>query len=274
MTLIDPTARIDESAEIGSDTIIGPFCIIGPGVVIGASCRLVAHVHVAARTTIGQRTTVYPFASLGTPPQSVKYRGGPTQLVVGSDCDIREGVTMNTGTEDGGGVTRVGNRCFLMANSHVGHDCSVGDGVTFANNAVLGGHVVVGDNVFFGGQSAVHQFVRIGEGAMVSGLSGAVQDVIPFGFVFGAPVASLAGLNVIGLKRRGFSRADIHRLRSAYRLLFYGEGRFADRVEAVAGEFADDQVVGKIVAFLRQGGSRPVMKARPRESGAGADPAD
>jgi UDP-N-acetylglucosamine acyltransferase len=211
------------------------------------------------------------FASLGGPPQSVKYRGGATQLVVGADCDIREGVTMSTGTEEGGAVTRVGNRCFFMANSHVGHDCIVGNDVTFANNAVLGGHVQVGDHVFFGGQAAVHQFVRIGEGAMIAGLSGATADVIPFGYVYGTPIASLAGLNVVGLRRRRVSRADLHRLRNAYRALFYGDGTFAERAERVAREFADDPIVGKIVSFIRAQGRRPLMKARPLPEGASDD---
>src|SRR5215470_1419900 len=160
MTAIDATAHIATGCEIGKDVTIGPYCVIGPNVVIGDGCRLVAQVHVTGHTKIGARTVIYPFASLGTPPQSVKYRGGPTKLVVGADCDIREGVTMNTGTEDGGGVTEIGDRCFLMAGSHVAHDCKVGHDVTFANNAVIGGHASVGDHSFLGGQAAVRQFVR------------------------------------------------------------------------------------------------------------------
>jgi UDP-N-acetylglucosamine acyltransferase len=273
MAAIDPTARIAEGAVIGAEVTVGPYCIIGPNVVIGEGCRLVAHVHVTGHTSIGARTTVAPFASLGTPPQSVKYRGGPTRLEIGSDCDIREGVTINTGTEDGLGVTRIGDRCMLMVGSHVGHDCVVGSNVVFANNAVLGGHVVVGDHVFFGGQCAVHQFVRIGEGAMVSGLSGAASDVIPYGFVFGTPTGMLGGLNIVGLRRRGVARADMHRLRRAYRTLFFGEGQFAERVHAVARDYPDDPLVGKIVAFIRAGGSRSLMKAHPREGGTTAEEA-
>jgi UDP-N-acetylglucosamine acyltransferase len=272
MTEIDPTARVESGAAIGPDVTIGPYCVIGPNVVIGEGCSLLAQVHVTGHTSIGARTAIYPFASLGTPPQSVKYRGGPTRLVVGAECQIRESVTMNTGTEEGGGVTRVGDRCLFMVGSHVGHDCTVGNDVTFANNAVLGGHVVVGDNVFFGGQAAVHQFVRIGEGAMVAGLSGASEDVIPFGFVLGTPIGSLVGLNIVGLRRRGVSRADMHRLRGAYRTLFYGQGRFAERAETLSREFEGDPIVGKIVAFIRDGGSRPLMKARAlREAGTSAD---
>jgi UDP-N-acetylglucosamine acyltransferase len=266
MSMIDPTARIEAGAVIGAKATIGPFCVIGANVIVGESCRLFAHVHLTGHTSIGPRTVIYPFASLGTPPQSVKHRGGPTRLSVGADCDIREGVTMNTGTEDGDGVTRVGDRCFFMAGSHVGHDCVVGNDITFANNAVIGGHVSVGDHVFIGGQSAVHQFVRIGEGAMIGGMSGIPADVIPFGFALGQ-AADLVGLNIVGLRRRGVSRTDMHRLRHGYQLLFFGEGYFAERVDAVAREFEKDPIVGKIIAFIRDGGSRPLMKARAVRQG-------
>jgi UDP-N-acetylglucosamine acyltransferase len=272
MAVIDPTARVESGAVIGPQATIGPYCVIGPNVVIGEGCRLIANVHVTGHTTIGARTVIYPFASLGTPPQSVKYRGGPTRLTIGADCDIREGVTMNTGTEDGAGVTRVGDRCFFMVGSHVGHDCLVGNDVTFANNAIIGGHVAVGDYVFFGGHSAVHQFVRIGEGAMIGGVTGVRDDVIPFGFALGQ-IGELVGLNIVGLRRRGVSRTDMHKLRRAYRMLFFSEGRFAERVDAVAREFEADPIVGKIIAFIRDGGSRPLMKARaPREAGTLAEP--
>jgi UDP-N-acetylglucosamine acyltransferase len=264
MAMIDPTARIEAGARVGQDVAIGPYCIIGPDVEIGDGCRLLAHVHLAGHTAIGARTVIYPFASLGTPPQSVKYRGGPTRLVVGSDCNIRENVTMSTGTEDGGGVTSVGDSCFFMAGSHVGHDCHVGSDVTFANNAVLGGHVSVGDRAFLGGQAAVHQFVRVGECAMIGGLSGITRDVIPFGFAFG-PKAELVGLNMVGLKRRGHGRAEMYRLRQCYRALFLGAGEFRERLAAVAADCGADPLVGKIVEFLRMGGSRPpMMPARVR----------
>lgn len=259
MAAIDPTARIEPGAVIGKDVSIGPYCVIGPHVVIGERCRLIAHVHVAGHTTIGPRTTLYPFASLGTPPQSVKYRGGPTRLVVGADCDIREGVTMNTGTEEDRGVTEVGDRCWLMVGSHVGHDCKVGNDVTFANNVVLGGHVTIGDFVVFGGQAAVRQFVRIGEGAMVVGLTGVRADVIPFGLVQG-PLADLIGLNVVGMRRRGMSKADVHRVRRAYRALFFGTGTFRERLDLVAAQSGGDALVAKMIAFIRAG-TRPLTMA-------------
>jgi UDP-N-acetylglucosamine acyltransferase len=264
MAAVDPTARIEPGAVIGHNASIGPYCVIGPHVEIGDGCKLLAHVHVAGHTTIGPRTMVYPFASLGTPPQSVKYRGGPTRLVIGADCEIREGVTVNTGTEDDRGVTEVGDRCWLMVGSHIAHDCKVGNDVIFANNVVLGGHVTIGDFAVFGGQAAVRQFVRIGEGAMVVGLSGVRADVIPFGLVQG-PLADLIGLNVVGLRRRGSSKADIHRLRQAYEAMFFGAGTFRERLDHVAAQNGADPLVGKVIAFIRAG-SRPLTMAIRRAS--------
>lgn len=258
MTAIDPTARVADGAAIGPQVTIGPYCVIGPDVTIAEGCTLVAHVHVTGHTTIGMRTKIYPFASLGTPPQSVKYRGGPTRLVVGAACDIREHVTMNLGTEDGGGITSIGDRGFFMVGSHVGHDCQVGDDVVLANNAVLGGHVTLGNRVVLGGAAAIHQFVRIGESAMVSGVSGVGADIIPFGFAIGQR-AVLDGLNVVGMRRRGFTRDDIRRLRSAYQALFLSGGVFRDRLARVEREYADDALVGGVLAFIRAGHSRPLM---------------
>jgi UDP-N-acetylglucosamine acyltransferase len=192
----------------------------------------------------------------------VHYRGGATRLVVGADCDIRENVTMNTGTEDGGGVTQVGDHCFLMVGAHVGHDCKVGNNVVFANNTVLGGHVSVGDHVVFGGGGAVRQFVRIGDGAMIVGLSGVRADVIPWGTVQG-PLANLVGLNVIGMRRRGFAKADIHRYRDAYRALFFGDGEFRARLERVAANDGKDAQVRKMIDFIRAG-TRPLTMAIKR----------
>lgn len=257
---IDPMACVADGARLAADVEIGPFCVVGPDVDIRAGARLLSHVNLTGVTVVGERTIIYPFASIGTPPQSTQYRGGPTKLVLGRDCQIREGVTISTGSEDGGGLTSVGDRCFLMANSHVAHDCTLGDDVIFANNAVIGGHVSIGNHVFMGGNTAVHQFVRIGESAMIAGGSALASDVIPFGFAFG-PRAELVGLNVIGLRRRGYSRDDLHRLRRAYRMLFMSPGKFADRVEQANSAFADDPVVGRVLSFIRDGGTRPLMKA-------------
>ncbi len=264
MTAIDPTACVASGATIDAEASIGPGCVIGPDVEIGAGCRLIAHVHVAGHTSVGPRTVVYPFASLGGPPQSVKYRGGPTRLVIGGDCDIRENVTINIGTEDDRGVTEVGDHCFMMAGSHVGHDCRVGKHVTFANNAVLGGHVSVGDYTFLGGQAAVRQFVRIGEGAMIVGMSGVRADVIPWGMAQG-PLANLVGLNIVGLRRRGFAKDDIHRLRRAFRELFLGSGMFRDRLAQVGESHAGEPLVESVLAFVRAG-TRPLSSAIRRSS--------
>lgn len=263
MTSIDESARVASGAVIGADVAIGPFCVIGPDAVIGDGCRLIASVHVTGHTTIGPRTVIYPFSSLGTPPQSTRYRGGPTRLVVGADCDLRESVTMNRGTEDGGGVTTVGDRGFFMANSHVGHDCHVGNDVVFANCATLGGHCEIGDGVVIGGLSAVHQFTRVGSFAMIGGVAGVRGDVIPFGLANG-DYARLEGLNLIGLKRRKFPRERIQAIRRAYQRLFLDPGVFAERLEQAAREFAGDETVMQIIAFIRAGEHRPLC--RPERS--------
>jgi UDP-N-acetylglucosamine acyltransferase len=267
--MIDASARIEAGAAIGEGVTIGPYCTVGPHVTIGEGVRLISHVNVTGHTTIGARTVVYPFASLGTPPQSFSYRGGPTRLVVGAECDIRENVTMNTGTEDDHGLTQVGDNCFFMVGSHVGHDCTVGNKVVMANNTVLGGHVSVGDNAVFGGGVAVRQFVRIGEGAMIVGLSGIRADVIPFGMAHG-PLANLVGLNVVGMRRRGMSKAEIHRVRAAYQALFFGEGEFKARIERVAAEYAQDALVVKIIDFIRAGKRPFTMAVKRGETDEGA----
>jgi UDP-N-acetylglucosamine acyltransferase len=260
---IDETARIAEGARLANDVKIGPYCLVGPQVELQSGVRLLGHVNITGVTTVGEGTIVYPFCSLGTPPQSVHYRGGATRLIIGARCELREGVTMNTGTEDGSGVTRVGEHGFFMVGSHVGHDCEVGDHVTFANNVVLGGHVSVGDDTFLGGHVAIHQFVRIGEGVMMAGMSAARDDIIPYGFALGQ-TGALVGLNIVGLRRRGAAKAQMQSLRRAYRSLFFVPGRLADRVEAVEREFAGDPMVGKIIAFIRAGGKRPLMRPRAR----------
>jgi UDP-N-acetylglucosamine acyltransferase len=263
--MIDPSARVAAGAKVGHDVSIGPYCTIGPDVTLGNGCHLASHVNITGHTTIGARTKIYPFASLGTPPQSVKYKGGPTKLVIGADCDIREGVTANIGTEEDRGVTEIGDRCFLMVNSHVAHDCQVGNNVVMANGTVLGGHVTVGDNVVFGGGVAVRQFVRIGEGAMIVGLSGVRADVIPWGMAHG-PLANLIGLNVIGMRRNGAAKADILKIRRAYQALFFGAGEFRTRLDGVEFEFGGDARVRKILDFIRAG-KRPLTMAIKRNEG-------
>ena len=263
MLAIDPTARVAPNAVIGANVEIGPYCVIGPNVAIGDNCKLVAHVHIAGHTTVGPGTTIYPFTSLGTPPQSVHYKGEPTRLVVGANCQIRESVTINTGTVGGGGITTVGDNCFLMIGVHIGHDCQVGRNVIIANNTMLGGHVQVGDYVFLGGNCAAHQHVRIGESAMVAGFSAVADDVIPFGFVL-QPIGRLAGVNAVGMQRRGVSKDGVRAVQQAYTMLFEGEGEFAPRLDATEAKLGNVPEVAKIIAFLRQTGHRPIMLSKVR----------
>jgi UDP-N-acetylglucosamine acyltransferase len=257
---IDATARVAAGARIGEGVEIGPYCLVGPQVELQAGVRLVSHVNVTGVTTIGAGCVVYPFCSLGTPPQSVHYRGGATRLVVGAQCELRESVTMNTGTEDGGGVTEVGDRGFFMANCHVGHDCQVGNDVVLANCAGLGGHCIVGDHVFIGALSGVHQHIRIGAHAMIGGVSGVREHVIPFGLAAGA-FARLSGINAVGMKRRKFSSETIRTVRMAFRRLFFGQDAMAQRLDDVELKYGGNESVAQIVAFIRNKGRRPLCHA-------------
>ena len=259
---IHPSAIVHDGAELGAGVEIGPFCIVGPRARLAAGVRLMSHVVVEGSTEIGADTVVHAFAVLGGAPQHLAYRGEETRLVIGARNVIREHVTMNTGTVMGGGVTRVGSDSLYMTASHVAHDCVVGDHVVFANNATLGGHVQVGDYVFMGGLCAAHQFTRIGRYAFIGGVTAVTKDVIPFGSVWGVH-AHLEGLNLVGLKRRGFSREAINDLRSAYRLMFADEGTFQERVEDVARVFAGSPEVGELVDFIRADASRPLCQPRP-----------
>ena len=261
MSKLHRTALIEQGARLGEDVSIGPYCCVGSDVELAAGVRLHSHVVLAGRTSIGPNTTIFPFASVGHQPQDLKYAGEDSELVVGANNIIREHVTMNPGTEGGGMVTRVGNNCLFMVGAHVAHDCAIGDHVILVNNATLGGHVVIGDYAIVGGLSAVHQFVRIGAHAMVGGMSGVENDVIPYGSVVGNR-AYLSGLNIVGIKRRGFSREEIHTLRNAYRLLFAQEGTMQERLDDVAEMFADNVVVMDIVTFMRADSSRSVCQPK------------
>ena len=261
MTDIHPTAVVDPRAELASDVVVGPYCVIGPQVLLGAGVRLESHVVITGRTRVGDRCRIFPFACLGHRPQDLKYRGEDTELVIGSDNQIREHVTMHPGTAGGGGITRIGEGGLFMAAIHVAHDCLVGNGVIMANNAALGGHVEIQDHAYLGGLCAVHQFVRIGQQAMIGGLAGVENDVIPYGMVLGNR-AHLNGLNIVGMKRRGVSREEIHDLRTAYRLLFAPEGAFAERLAEVAEQFADHPRIMEIVEFIRSAGNRAICVPR------------
>ena len=259
--LVHSSACVEPGARLGAGVRIGPFCHVGSGAALGDDVVLVSHVSIAGATTIGARTRIFPFASIGQEPQDLKYRGEPVRLTVGEDCLIREGVTMNPGTAGGGGETIVGARCVFLANSHVGHDCRLGESVILSNNVMLGGHCQIGDFANLGGGSAAHQFVRIGAHAFVGGLAGVENDIIPFGIALGNR-ASLAGLNFVGLKRRGFSHEAIHALRRAYKMLFARTGTLTERVEDVAVAFPDEEAVQQMVAFLRAGGDRAICVPR------------
>lgn len=253
---IHPTAIVMDGAKLGADVFVGPYCVIGQDVSIGDGSHLASHVSIQGMTEIGAGAKILPFASLGTPPQSVHYKGEPSKLIVGKNCDIREGVTMNIGTKGGRMETRVGDNCMFMTGSHVAHDCIVGNNVVMANCAVFAGHAEIGDFTFIGGLAGIIQFGKVGEQAMIAGIAAVRRDVIPFGLT--DENGDLDGLNLIGLKRRGFARSDVQKLRGAYRELFFGDGQFADRVEAVGTAYADNVAVQKVISFVRAAGKRGV----------------
>ena len=258
---VHPTAVVEDGARLGAGLRIGPFCHVGAQVELGAGVELLSHVVVAGRTRIGARTRIFPFASIGHQPQDLKYHGEASTLTIGDDCVIREGVTMNPGTAAGGLATIVGNKCAFLANSHVAHDCRIGDNVIFSNNVMLAGHCHIGDFAILGGGCGIHQFVRIGPHVIVQGLAAVGEDVIPYGMAAGNR-AYLAGLNLIGLKRRGFTREQIHDLRRAYRLLFAPEGTLKERVEDVAQEFSSHPEVHFILDFIREAEDRSICVPR------------
>jgi UDP-N-acetylglucosamine acyltransferase len=259
---VHATAIVEPGARLGDGVRIGPFCAVGSHVILADDVELKSHVVVTGRTSIGPRTQIFPFASIGHQPQDLKYKGEQSTLEVGSDCIIREGVTLNPGTEGGGMQTVIGNRCAFLANSHVGHDCRVGDNVIFSNNVMLAGHCTVGDFAILGGGAAVIQFARVGAHSFLGGMSGLENDLIPYGMALGNR-AQLSGLNIIGLQRRGFSREDIHALRRAYRLLFADEGTLLERLGDVEEEFGGHAIVKEIVAFIRAGGKRSLCVPHP-----------
>ncbi len=258
---IHSTAIVHDGATLGAGVEIGPWCIVGPNVTLGDGVRLLSHAVVDGATEVGAECVIHPFARLGGDPQHLGHKGEKTRLVVGQRNTIREHVTFNTGTASGRGVTTIGSDGLYMTGSHVAHDCIVGDRVVFANNATLGGHVHVDDFVFLGGLCAAHQFSRIGRYAFIGGLSAVTKDVIPFGSVWGVH-AHLEGLNLVGLKRRGFSREAINDLRAAYRLLFADEGTFQERLDDVGRVFGGSEYVMEIVNFIRADANRPLCQPR------------
>ncbi len=249
LDLIHPTAIVSPDAFIGRGVKIGPFCTVGPDVVLEDDVELVSHVVVEGKTRVGAGAKLFPFCTVGMAPQDLKYKGEPTETIIGPRTIIREHCSIHRGTVTGTGVTKIGADCLLMAVVHVAHDCDVGDNVIMSNNVVLGGHVVVGDRAIIGGSAALLQFVRVGQGAMVGGVTGVTADVIPYGFVFG-PRAKLCGLNIIGLRRRGLDKTQLHRVRAAYKFLFAGPGVFAERTAQARADYADNQYVMDMLDFI------------------------
>ena len=246
---IHPSAIVEDGARIGENVSVGPFCYVGPRVDLSDAVVLKTHVTVTGRTHIGSKTTVFSGAVLGEEPQNVHYKGEETDLWIGSECTIREGVTMHAGMPNAGGRTSVGDRSMFLAYSHVAHDCHIGDDVILSNNVMLGGHVIVGDRVIMGGGAAVHQFCRIGHHAFIGGLSACSLDVIPYGMLNGNP-GILGGLNVIGMSRAGMDKAQIHTVRRAFKQIFHGEGTIRDNLEAVRPDYADLPFLADMFEFL------------------------
>ncbi|MEL7092046.1 MAG: acyl-ACP--UDP-N-acetylglucosamine O-acyltransferase [Pseudomonadota bacterium] len=260
MSGIHPSAIIEDGAQVDPSASIGPFCVVGADVRIGPDVTLKSHVVVTGETEIGAGTTIFSFAVIGEQPQDLKFKGEASRLVIGARNRIREHVTMNGGTEAGGGVTQIGNDGLFMAGCHIAHDAQIGDRVIVVNNSAIAGHCVLEDDVIVGGLSGVHQFVRIGRGAIIGAVTMVTNDVIPYGLVQ-APRGELDGLNLVGLKRRGVARSDITALRAAFQMLAQGEGTFQSRAERLGTE-TDSSYVREIVAFVMGDSDRSFLTPR------------
>ncbi len=254
---VHPSAVVDPGAKIGPGCRIGPFAVVGAEVTLAEGVEVKSHAVVTGWTDVGPGTVIFPFACVGEVPQDLKFKGEHTRLIVGARCRIREGATLNTGTEGGGGLTRVGDDCLLMTGAHVGHDASLGDRVILANQAAIAGHCQIGDDVIVGGLSGVHQWVRVGRGAIIGAVTMVTNDVLPHGLVQG-PRGVLDGLNLVGLKRRGVERAEITALRAGYQMLAQGEGSFLDRARRLADE-TDSTHVREMTEFILSASDRSFL---------------
>ncbi len=254
---IHPSAVVEAGAVIGEGCSVGPFACIGPEVVLAPRVEVKSHAVVTGWTEIGEQTVIWPFACVGEVPQDLKFKGERSRLIVGARNRIREGATLNTGTEGGGGITRVGDDCLLMTGAHVGHDAQLGNHIVLANQVAIAGHCVIGDEVIIGGLSGVHQFVRVGRGAIIGAVTMVTNDVIPYGLVQG-PRGELDGLNLVGLKRRGVGRADITALRAAYQMLAQGEGAFMERARRLSDE-TDSKYVHEVTDFILAASDRSFL---------------
>jgi len=254
--MIHNSSIIEKEAKIGKNVKIGPFCYIGSKVQIGDDVELVSNVHIEGNTKIGKGTKIFPFASIGTQPQDLKYKGENNSLEIGEKNNIREYVTINPGTEGGGGKTVIGNNCLFMISSHVAHDCNVGNDVVIANNVPLGGHVTIEDSVVIGGNSAVQQFTRIGRLAMIGGMTGVLKDVIPFGLSYGNR-NYLRGINLIGLKRKKYENKKIIELDTAFKKIFSSKN-LHENLSKINGEYEGNNLVAEVINFISKDKRRPI----------------
>ncbi len=254
--MIHSSSVIDKKAKIGDNVNIGPFCYVGPNVELKQDVELISNVHIEGNTQIGKGTKIFPFASIGTIPQDLKFKGETNSVVIGENNMIREYVTINPGTEGGGGKTSIGNNCLFMISSHIAHDCKVGNNVVIANNVPLGGHVTLEDSVIIGGNSAVQQFTRIGRLAMIGGMTGVLKDVIPFGLSFGNR-NYLQGINLIGLRRKKYENKKILELDTAYKKIFSSKN-LHENLAKINGEFKENDLVKEIIDFIAKDKKRPI----------------
>ena len=254
--MIHNSSVIDKKAKIGDNVNIGPFCYVGPNVELKQDVELISNVHIEGNTQIGKGTKIFPFASIGTIPQDLKFKGETNSVVIGENNMIREYVTINPGTEGGGGKTTIGNNCLFMISSHIAHDCKVGNNVVIANNVPLGGHVTLEDSVIIGGNSAVQQFTRIGRLAMIGGMTGVLKDVIPFGLSFGNR-NYLQGINLIGLRRKKYENKKILELDTAYKKIFSSK-KLHENLAKINGEFKENDLVKEVIDFIAKDKKRPI----------------
>ena len=254
--MIHSSSVIDKKAEISDRVNIGPFCYVGPNVKLKDDVKLVSNVHIEGNTEVGRGTKIFPFASIGTQPQDLKFKGEENSLIIGENNSIREYVTINPGTEGGGSTTIIGNNCLFMISSHIAHDCKIGNNVIIANNVPLGGHVTIEDSVVIGGNSAVQQFTRIGRLAMIGGMTGVLKDVIPFGLSIGNR-NFLQGLNLIGLRRHKYDNQKIMGLDRAYKEIFSSKN-LHENLSKINGEYKDNELVGEVIKFIEKDKKRPI----------------
>jgi len=254
--MIHKTSFVDKNAKIAKNVKIGPYCVIGPNVILDENVEIYSHVNIAGNTKIGSGTKIYPFASIGTDPQDLKFKGEKNNLIIGSNNTIREYVTINPGTESGGGTTKVGNNCLFMVSAHIGHDCKIGSNIVVANNAAIAGHVIIEDSVIIGGNSAVQQFTRIGRLAMIGGMTGVLKDVIPFGLSFGNR-NYLRGINLIGLKRKKYENKKIFELDAAFKKIFSSKN-LHENLSKINGEYKENDLVAEVIKFISKDKKRPI----------------